>query len=191
MHSLTLPGKTAALVITSALISGCLTSGAAPSGGNAEGPAAADRKVEPCEAIATLTQSYTRQFADIRRAKRSYNRIDIWSTPYQVVGNNCEIWGWPGGHFNYVCHYVAPDENSAREIYGRAHNTIHQCLDPSWTLREAALQDAQDSGTAGSQAVFEKEGLNGVIDLRLMQTRGINKPRWAVYMMIGDYNSQL
>ncbi len=183
--------QAAVLALASAALAGCLTTTPPASGRDAGQPTAGAAKVEPCEAIATLTKSYGNQFADLRRAKRSYNRIDIWSTSYQIVGNNCEIWGWQGGHFNYVCNYVAPDEQSARDIYDRARNTIRQCLAAEWSLRETTLPDAQDAAAQGSQAVFKKADFSGVIDLRLLQTRGINTPRWAVYVMIGDYNAQL
>ena len=143
-------------------------------------------KIEPCEAIRTLTSSYKTQFSDIRRAKRSYDRINIWSTGYQLVGSGCEIWGWQGGNFNYVCNYVAPNEATAREIYSKARATIRQCLDEHWAMRQEDLPHTQ-----GSQTVFNKPDFAGVIDLRLLQTRGIAKPRWAIYLLIGDYNSQI
>ena len=161
-----------------ALLGGCLT--------GTSDSANAKVKIEPCEALKTLAASYDQQFADIRRAKRSHNRIDIWSTSYQIVGSGCEIWGWQGGNYNYVCHYVAPDKDAATAIYQEARTTIDQCLPHPWSEREEALPSAE-----GRQAVFKKPGFAGVIDLRLLETRGINTPRWAVYLMIGDYNSQI
>lgn len=146
----------------------------------------ADSDIEPCEAIRTLTDSYRQQFQDIRRAKRSHDRITIWSTDYQVVGSGCEIWGWQGGHYNYVCNYVAPDQNSAEKIFRNAKSTIRSCLSQDWSLNEEPLAQ-----TPGSKATFSQADFSGVIDLRLLQTRGITTPRWAIYLMIGDYNHEL
>jgi len=145
-----------------------------------------NQQVEPCAAIRTLTDSYEQQFRDIRKAQRSLDRITIWSTDYQIVGSSCEIWGWQGGNYNYVCHYVAPDQSSAEEIYQRAKSTIRRCLPAQWTMQENALAQSP-----GSKAVFSLPEFGGVIDLRMLQTRGITTSRWAVYLMIGDYNSQL
>ena len=142
--------------------------------------------IEPCEAIRTLTDSYRQQFRDIRRAKRSHDRITIWSTDYQVVGSGCEIWGWQGGNYNYVCNYVAPDQSSADKIFQKAKGTIKGCLSQDWALHEEELTEAP-----GSKATFSQADFSGVIDLRMLQTRGITTPRWAVYLMIGDYNYDL
>jgi hypothetical protein len=146
----------------------------------------ATNNIEPCEAIRTLTESYQHQFQDIRKAQRSHDRITIWSTDYQVVGNGCEIWGWQGGNYNYVCNYVAPDQQSAENIYQKAKSTIGGCLPEEWQLHEEPLGQPP-----GSKAVFSLPTFSGVVDLRLVQTRGITTPRWAIYLMIGDYNSQI
>ena len=141
---------------------------------------------DPCESIGKLLQSYQQQFADIRGSRRSFDRIDIWSTSYQLVGSGCEIWGWQGGKFNYVCNYTAPDEDSARSLYRDAASKIGACASAQWQLEERATQD----GT-GQQSVWHRPDLGAVVDLKLVQTRGIGKPRWAIYLLIGDFNSQL
>ena len=154
--------------------------------GTQTGSGAPEKKIETCEAIRTLTESHQQQFADIRRAKRSYDRIDIWSTSYQIVGSGCEIWAWQGGHFNYICNYVAPDENSAREIYQNARTSIASCLSEDWTQKEQAL-----TNSPGNKTLYESPDSATVIDLRLMETRGISTPRWAVYFLIGDPNTEI
>lgn len=142
--------------------------------------------MEPCQAIRSLADSYKRQFADMRQSKRSYNRIDIWSTRFQVVGHHCEIWGWQGGNYNYVCNYVAPNHEVANDTYEQARTTISQCLGDSWELTETPRQQG-----AGKQTLFKLAGFAAVVDLRLVETRGISTPNWAVYLMVGDFNDQL
>ena len=141
---------------------------------------------DPCEAIAKLLQSYHKQFADIRGSRRSFDRISIWSTDYQLVGSGCEIWGWQGGKYNYVCNYVAPDEESARSMYQEAQSKIGTCASGDWQLSQRKTQEG-----VGLQSVWHRPELGAVVDLKLVQTRGIGKPRWAIYLLIGDFNSQL
>jgi hypothetical protein len=139
-----------------------------------------------CEPIGKLLQSHQTGFADIRGRRNSYNRIDIWSTSFQLVGSGCEIWGWQEGKFNYVCNYVAPNEESARSIFKRAADTIGACATEGWEREDQSTQEG-----IGQQSVWRRPGLNAVVDLKLVQTRGIGKPRWAIYLLIGDFNSQL
>lgn len=141
---------------------------------------------DPCESIGKLLVSYQNQFADIRGSRRSFDRISIWSTNYQLVGSGCEIWGWQGGKYNYVCNYVAPDEESARSIYREAASKIGACASEEWQLKQRDTQEG-----AGAQSVWQQPDLGAVVDLKLVQTRGIGKPRWAIYLLIGDFNSQL
>lgn len=137
-----------------------------------------------CDALKMLAESHARQFAEIRGSRRTHHSISIWSTTEQLVGNNCEVWGWQGGHYNYVCHYLAPDEDVARSVYQRARQRIAACLPESWRRQESALRDVP-----GTQSVFQSPG-NTAIDLRVQETRGIYTPRWAVYLMIGDINTR-
>lgn len=141
---------------------------------------------DPCESIGSLLKSHQTGFADIRGRRNSYDRIDIWSTNYQLVGSGCEIWGWQGGKFNYVCNYVAPNEQTARTIYQRASETIGACVTGGWERKDQITQEG-----VGQQSVWYRPGLSAVVDLKLVQTRGIGKPRWAVYLLIGDLNKQL
>lgn len=167
------------ITVTAALILGlCACAELSP----AEAPEADDR----CAAFGKLLQSYQQQFADIRGTSRTFDRITIWSTRYQLVGSGCEIWGWQGGKYNYVCNYVAPDEASARTIYRDAVEDIEACASEPWHRSERQIQ-----GGVGLQSVWKRPDFSGVVDLKLVQTRGISTPRWAIYLLIGDYNSQL
>ena len=139
-----------------------------------------------CQSIEKLLQSYREQFADIRGTRRNFDRIDIWSTSYQLVGSGCEIWGWQGGKYNYVCNYVAPDEDPARTIYQEAATNLDTCATGEWRREEQQTQQG-----IGLQSVWSRPDFDGVVDLKLVQTRGISRPRWAVYLLIGDYNPNL
>lgn len=149
-------------------------------------PTEEQRTQDPCAAIGKLLQSYKDQFADIRVSRRSFDRISIWTTNYQLVGSGCEIWGWQGGKYNYVCNYVAPDEESAKTIYEDAVQNISACAGEPWGKNQREIQDG-----LGRQTVWKRPDFAGMVDLKLVQTRGISTPRWAVYLLIGDYNSQL
>lgn len=169
--------KTWLLAVLSLTLAGCV---------DLPGTRDSEAKVDPCEGIATLLQSYQKQFADIRLSHRSFDRIDIWSSSFQLVGSGCEIWGWQGGKYNYVCNYVAPNEETARELYTNAMGKIQQCANDAWRHESRTTQDG-----LGQQSVWHKRDFSGMVDLKLVQTRGVGKPRWAIYLLIGDYNSQL
>ncbi len=141
---------------------------------------------DPCATIGRILESYKTQFADIRGQQRSYDRITIWTSTLQLVGSGCEIWGWQGGKYNYVCNYTAPDEASAREIYASAAKRIEACAGPEWMQKESATQQA-----GGQQVLWQRQASSGIVDLKLVPTRGVNKPRWTIYLLLGDYNPQL
>jgi hypothetical protein len=141
---------------------------------------------DPCADIARVLQSYQTGFADIREQKRSYDRLDIWSSTFQLVGTGCEIWGWQGGQYNYVCNYTAPDEQSALAIYNRAEQKIATCASSEWQRNAHSTQEG-----SGRQTVWQHHSASAMVDLRLVQTRGIGKPSWAIYLLIGDYNAQM
>lgn len=142
--------------------------------------------MDPCKGLRTLADSYQRQFADMRGQRRSFDRINIWRTNFQLVGHGCEIWGWQGGNYNYVCNYVAPNQNVATQTYQDAQQVIKQCLGDEWSFSEVPRQDG-----VGKQSLFKLPGFAAVVDLRLVETRGISTPRWAVYLMFGDLNDQI
>lgn len=141
---------------------------------------------DPCATIGQILESHKTQFAAIRGEKRSYNRINIWSSPLQLVGKGCEIWGWQGGKYNYVCNYTAPDEATARELYQSAAEKINTCAGPEWQQKEGSTQQQ-----GGRQTLWQKQGAGEIIDLKLVPTRAVSKPRWAIYLLLGDYNPQL
>jgi hypothetical protein len=145
-------------------------------------PAASD----PCATIGQILESYQTDFSDIRGQRRSLNRIDIWSSKLQLVGNSCEIWEWQGGKYNYVCNYTAPDEATARSTYQQAATNIGACASAQWQRAESSTQQA-----GGEQTLWRHQDVAAVVDLKLVPTRGISKPRWAVYLLIGDYNPDM
>ena len=157
------------------LLGGCASSTSKPAGAN-----------DPCATIGQILEAYENQFADIRGQKRSYDRITIWTSTLQLVGSGCEIWGWQGGKYNYVCNYTAPDEATARDIYANAVKKIEACAGPEWVQKET---DTQQQG--GQQMLWQRQGTPQMVDLKLVPTRGINKPRWSLYLLLGDHNPQL
>jgi hypothetical protein len=171
-----MPSRLLQLVLLTTALIGCAPTPTSP------GQAQRD----PCESINRLLESYKTQFDDIRGSKNSFDRITIWSTNYHIVGSGCEIWSWQGGKFNYVCNYVAPDESAARSIYQRAANTIDSCTNSDWSRANREIQQG-----SGAQTLWHRADSSATVDLKLVETRGVGKPRWAVYLLIGDFNSQI
>lgn len=155
-------------------------------GGCASEPQKPLATTDPCATVGQILQSYHTQFSDIRSRKRSYDRIDIWSSSLQLVGSGCEIWEWQGGKYNYVCNYTAPDEATARNMYQQANRKLSACAGPQWQRTKNSTQQE-----GGEQTLWRHQQVQAVVDLKLVPTRGISKPRWAVYLLIGDYNPNL
>lgn len=139
-----------------------------------------------CEKVDALLQAHRNGFSKIRTSRSTAARIDIWKARYHLVGNNCQIWGWSGERFDYVCNATAPTETIAREWYEKAKVETAKCLDESWTLKEMPRSIGN-----GSKAVFSQKGSDLKIATHVIETRGLFKTEWATYYFIGDSNEDL
>ncbi len=139
-----------------------------------------------CEKIQALIGAHKDQFKQIRYARQTTNRMDIWRTRYHLIGDRCQIWDWGSGNTDYVCSLIAPEQELAEQRYEKAKQTTRECLDSSWQLTEQARKVGQ-----GSKAVYAQQGNNTVVATHVVKIRGLFNTEWITYYFVGDRNDQL
>lgn len=138
---------------------------------------------EICNSVQTLVAAHRTGFAGLRGAQSSTRFGDIWAAQQQLIGNDCQIWGWGGGSFGYVCAVPAPNRETAMGYYQKARDFTARCLGTQWSVLESVGQ-SDDS----HDAVFSRVGSNTVVAVRAVPVRGIAKSQWTAYYYIGDRN---
>ncbi|MGI9274982.1 MAG: hypothetical protein ACR2PT_09065 [Endozoicomonas sp.] len=135
-----------------------------------------------CAQLSYVFESSADGFRAIREQATYHNKITIWQSAYQPLGNKCEIWQW-SNRYSYVCSRVLPDEQTALNAYNQVIETIDQCLDKTWQQRPEPLPENK-----GEQTQYL---LNGQVrgSVQRVNTKGLFAKDWTVYVLINSPES--
>ena len=139
-----------------------------------------------CEKVNALLKAHSNGFSNIRTSKSTAASIDIWKARYHLVGQSCQIWGWSGDRFVYVCNATAPTEAVARQWYEKAKAETRACLNNNWSLSEASRTIGN-----GNKAIFSQPGSDLKVATHVIETRGLFKSEWAAYYFVGNSSEEL
>lgn len=164
--------RTALWMIFAVALSACATS--------PEKPVTKDQ-ASLCPAIKNLIAQHSTGFAQLRGSRTNTRYADIWTASDQLVGRDCQIWGWSKGAYGYVCSVATPDRKTAMDYYGKARDFTARCLGQQWNMLESVGES-----DAAHQVVFSRLGSDTVVAVRAVPVRGIAKSQWTTYYFIGD-----
>ena len=143
-------------------------------------------KMSTCEKVMALVDAHPNKFEKIRHNLQSTRQITVWDARYNLVGKNCQIWGWGSGKTDYMCSLTSPNQETAKENFTKAKELTQACLGSNWQLTETPRKVGN-----GIKAAFSRPNSHTVVALHAVETRGVIKEEWTTYLFVGDANSDL
>ena len=139
-------------------------------------------EAEACEDLKGLIADHPNQFSHYRKTLSPHRKLNIWSAK-KVFPNadNCQVWGWSTGLYNYVCEWEAgSNENQAISNYQEDMKIIQDCLGETWTAKTNTTQ------SGGKHTTYSTADKPTIISIRYFQDlRSWSKP-WQNTISIGD-----
>jgi hypothetical protein len=139
-----------------------------------------------CDKIEALVMEHSNEFKKVRSNLTATRKMDVWGVRHQLVGENCQVWGWSTGKFNYVCSLATPNKSSAMQHYETAKQLTRSCLNEQWSLSERPRKIG-----VGTKATFSKTGSNTVIAIQAVETNGLFSKDWTAYYSVGSPNDAI
>jgi hypothetical protein len=138
-----------------------------------------------CENLKGLIADHPNQFSHYKKNLEPQKNLNIWSAK-KVFPNaeNCQVWEWSTGLFNYVCEWeTGNNENQAINNYQEDEKIIQNCLGEAWT----AQTNTTKSG--GKHTIYSTPDKPTIVSIRYFQDlRSWLKP-WQNTIIIGDKNN--
>lgn len=147
----------------------------------------AQQQLEPvsnaCQKIDLLVNAYDSNFEQLKETQIKARVSNIWQAKYHLIGKDCKIWSWGSDQTTYSCNTREVDEESARQYYEGAKDTLQRCLGKEWQLTESKRN--HDDGLKAEYTVKNKAV---TISTHLVPSSGLFKSKWSVYYYIGKTN---
>ncbi|NHO64415.1 hypothetical protein G8770_02485 [Aestuariicella hydrocarbonica] len=166
------------LPLTAVLVSGC--------GMNDSAKDQAVAQMSNCEKVLALIDAHPSKFVNLRTNLKSTRKISVWDARYQLVGKNCQVWGWGTGKSNYTCNLSSPNQEIAMEHFATAKELTQSCLGNSWQLSERPRKIGN-----GLKATFTRPDTDTTVAIQAVETNGAIKQEWTTYFFVGDANEDL
>jgi hypothetical protein len=100
------------------------------------------------------------------------------------TADNCQIWEWGTGLFNYVCQWdTGNDENKAASNYQDGMQIIQSCLGDTWT---AQINDTQ---SGGKHTLYTTPDKATIVSIRYFKEQKGWSPSWQNAVVVGDKNN--
>lgn len=142
-------------------------------------------EAQACENLKGLIADHPKQFSHYKKNLSIHRNLNLWSA-IKVFPNadNCQVWEWSAGLYNYVCEWEAgSNQNQAISNYQEDVNIIQNCLGETWTAQTNTTQ------SGGKHTIYSTADKPTIVSIRYFQDlRSWTKP-WQNTIVIGDKNN--
>lgn len=131
---------------------------------------------EICTRLDELIKAHPDKFVGYRKNKHVTRRMTIWDATVRFPeADDCQVWEWSSGLYNYFCEWKADDMDDAQADFHRAEGILERCLGLQWTRHE------NPTASGGQHTRFIQEGSRTVVSVRYFKDQ-----YWQTVLYIGD-----
>ena len=139
---------------------------------------------QACKNLKNLIADHPNQFENTKTKFSTNKRLNVWvAEKVYPSAENCQVWEWGTGLFNYTCSWNAADENQAIENFQEGEAIIKACLGNEWVAQ------ASDTPNGGKRTTYSSPVQNTIVSIRYFKEQKGWSPSWKNVVLVGDKNN--
>ncbi len=140
--------------------------------------------VQACSNLKDLIADHPSQFEKTRTKFSTSKRLNVWAAEKVFPSaENCQVWEWSTGLFNYACSWTADDENQAMSSFQEGDKIIRMCLGDGWRMQ------ASDTQSGGKSITYSASDKKTIVSIRYFKEQKGWSPSWQNVILVGDKNN--
>ncbi|MGR8932996.1 MAG: hypothetical protein ACU837_01240 [Gammaproteobacteria bacterium] len=137
---------------------------------------------QSCERLQALIADHPNQFSQFRKTRNAYRkRMVVWSADkVYPLADNCQIWEWGAGRYNYVCDWQPSDGQQAERNFQEGRLIVENCLGNGWNA------EIQKNTESSAHIIYSNSASPTIVSLRYFQEQTGWLKSWHDVVVIGD-----